>query len=178
MEAAFELFTRNGFHETTIDDVVNAVEVSRRTFFRYFKSKDDVLLAWFDNCDDTMRKALEAQPPHEKPFNAMRRAMTDAIGQYEADRERMIALDRLIMSTPAVRARKQEMHAQWAEKLAEVLAKRLGVDVETDMRPRLIANVSFLILTTMVEAWRAGGGRESLAKLVDEGFRFLKEGHI
>jgi AcrR family transcriptional regulator len=177
MEAAFKLFERRGFDGTTIDDVVNSVEMSRRTFFRYFKSKEDVLLAWYDHTDDEMRRALEARPPAEEPFLAMRRALTDVVARYEVNCGRMIALDCLIMATPCVRARKQAMHAEWAEKMAAALAKRLGVDIDKDIRPRLVANVALSILSTAVETWRANGARESLSRIIDAGFRFVEDGH-
>jgi AcrR family transcriptional regulator len=177
MEAAFRLFEERGFDATTIDDVVNAVEVSRRTFFRYFKSKEDVLLGWFDRTDEDMRSALEARPPEEEPFLAMRRALTDVIQRYERNCGRMLALDCLIMATPCVRARKQAMHADWAEQMAATLAKRLGVELDRDLRPRLVANVALSILSSAVQTWRANGGRDSLAKLIEDGFRFVEEGH-
>jgi len=177
MEAAFKLFEERGFSEATIEDVVDAVEVSRRTFFRYFKSKEDVLLAWYDHIDEAMREALEARPAEEQPFLAMRRAITDVVAQYEINCGRMIALDCLIMASPSVRARKQAMHAEWAEKMAGVLARRLGTDIDNDMRPRLVANVALSVLSTSVERWRAAGGREGLSRFIEDGFRFVEEGH-
>ncbi len=176
MEAAFTLFESRGFDTTTIDDVVNSVEVSRRTFFRYFKSKEDVLLGWFANTDKDMRDALAARPLDEPPFQAMRRALTDVIQRYESNCGRMLALDCLIMSTPAVRARKQAMHAEWAELMAAVLAKRLDVDIEKDLRPRLVANVALSILASAIENWRATGARKNLSTMIDDGFRFVEEG--
>jgi AcrR family transcriptional regulator len=177
MEAAFRLFEERGFSEATIEDVVDAVEVSRRTFFRYFKSKEDVLLAWYDHIDEAMRQALEARPAEEQPFLAIRRAITEVVSQFELNCGRMIALDCLIMASPSVRARKQAMHAEWAETMAVVLARRLGADIDQDLRPRLVANVALSVLCTSVERWRAAGGRESLSKFIEDGFRFVEEGH-
>src|SRR6266480_4318131 len=74
-DAAFRLFTERGFDATTIEDIVEQVEVSPRTFFRYFDSKEDVVIGFFDDMGLELRAMLEARPAEEPPFTAARNAL-------------------------------------------------------------------------------------------------------
>src|SRR5260370_28382463 len=95
IDAAFALFTKHGFDKTTVADVAAAVEMSPRTFFRYFESKEDVVLAWLDRAGDAMVTALEARPNDEQPYASFRHAMAALVAQFEGEREHLIACDRL-----------------------------------------------------------------------------------
>jgi AcrR family transcriptional regulator len=174
VEAALRLFTQRGYEGTTIDEVVDAVEVSPRTFFRYFQSKEDVLVAWVDEFIDRVRDALGACPPDEEPYTALRNALTDAVTVYETKRTHFIALERFIARTPAVRARKLEKLSRCSQIMSEALATRLGVDAQRDLAPRLLANCAIGILGAAVNTWIAQGGKGSLAKIVDHAFRCMR----
>jgi len=171
---ALQLFTQRGYEETTIDDVVDAVEVSPRTFFRYFQSKEDVLVAWVDEFSERVRHALAARPPAEEPFTALGNALTAAVAVYEAKRTHFLALERFIARTPAVRAQKLEKLGRCSQVMIEALAKRLGVDARRDLAPRLLANCAIGILGAAVDTWIAQDGQGSLAKIVEHAFRCLR----
>jgi AcrR family transcriptional regulator len=172
--AALRLFTQRGYEETTIDDVVDAVEVSPRTFFRYFQSKEDVLVAWVDEFIERVRAALAARPPDEEPFTALRHALTEAVTVYDTKRAHFITLERFIARTPAVRAQKLEKLGRCSQVMIDVLAQRLGVDAQRDLAPRLLANCAIGILGAAVNTWIAQGGKESLTHIVDHAFRCMR----
>lgn len=174
VEAALRLFTQRGYEETTIDEVVNAVEVSPRTFFRYFQSKEDVLVTWVDEFSDRVRHALAARPPDEEPYTALRNALTDAVAIYETKRTHFIAIERFIARTPAVRAQKLEKLGRCSQIMIDVLAQRLGVDAQRHLAPRLLANCAIGILGAAVNTWIAQGGKESLSEIVDHAFRCMR----
>jgi AcrR family transcriptional regulator len=174
VDAALRLFTQRGYEETTIDDVVDAVEVSPRTFFRYFQSKEDVLVAWVDEFIERVRHALTARPPDEEPFTALGNALTEAVAVYESKRTHFIALERFIARTPAVRAQKLEKLGRCAQVMSEAVAQRLGVDAQRDLAPRLLANCAIGILGAAVNTWISQGGKESLARIVDHAFGCLR----
>jgi AcrR family transcriptional regulator len=73
-DAAFRLFAERGFDETTIEDIVEQVEVSPRTFFRYFDSKEDVVIGFFDDLGLELRSMLAARPPEESSFSGAPRS--------------------------------------------------------------------------------------------------------
>ena len=141
-DAAFRLFAERGFDETTIEDIVEQVEVSPRTFFRYFDSKEDVVIGFFDDMGLELRAMLAERPPDEPPFTALRGALGSLIDLYEEQADRVMAAKRLAHDTPAIRARLLDKHARWENGVTEELSARLGVDpcrgpaTEVDRRRR------------------------------------------
>ena len=176
--AALERFAKHGFDATTIDDIVGDVDVSRRTFFRYFETKEDVVTAWFQKSRAGLREALEARSRGESPVESLRWAFTYVAGAYEADRAEVLLVERLVATTASLRGRKQERMAEQACVLSEVFARRLGMDPERDLAPRLIGKVAIAAANAAFETWIAGGGKASLPRLVDEALRFLETGEI
>src|SRR5918992_4346071 len=86
-DAAFRLFTERGFDGTTIEDIVEEVEVSPRTFFRYFDSKEDVVIGFFDELGKGLRAMLAARPAEEPPFTAVRRALGSLVKLFTSEPE-------------------------------------------------------------------------------------------
>ena len=74
-EAALRLFAERGFEGVTIDEIADAADVSRRTFFRYFARKEDVILAWKQQMADELRAALAERPEQEQPLDVVHRAL-------------------------------------------------------------------------------------------------------
>jgi AcrR family transcriptional regulator len=175
-DAALRLFTKRGFDGTTIDDIVEAVEVSPRTFFRYFDSKEDVVIGFFDDMGEELRAMLAARPQREPPFTAVRRSLGSLIGLYTDEADRVMATKRLADETPAIRARLLDKHARWENAVTEELATRLGVDPDRDPRPRLIAAVALAALSTAVTRWVDGDGRENLPVLLDQALEAVATG--
>src|ERR671914_32480 len=100
-DAAFRLFTERGFDGTTIEDIVEQVEVSPRTFFRYFDSKEDVVIGFFDEMGQELRAMLAARPADEPPFTAVRHALGALVDRYTAESHRVLAAKRLAHETQA-----------------------------------------------------------------------------
>jgi AcrR family transcriptional regulator len=176
--AALERFATDGFDETTIDSIVADVAVSRRTFFRYFETKEDVVTAWFEKARISLRDVLEARPEDESPFESLRWAFSYVAGAYEANRAEALLVERLVATTASLRGRKQQRIAEQAKVVTEVFARRLGMDSERDLAPRLLGKVALAAGSAAFETWLAGGGKASLPKLVDEAMRFLETGEI
>src|SRR3954451_19337030 len=83
IDAAFAQFADRGFEATTVEDIAEAVDVSSRTFFRYFSSKEDVVLTFHEEQFDAMKAALAAQPPDRPVITAMRNAGVSVIRACE-----------------------------------------------------------------------------------------------
>lgn len=167
-DAAFRLFGERGFDNTTVEDIVDEVEVSPRTFFRYFDSKEDVVIGFFDDIGLELREMLEQRPEDEPPFTAVSEALRSLAGMYIADEGRVVAAKRLSYETPSIRARLLDKHARWENGLTEGLAKRMQVDPDRDPRPRLIAAVALAAFSTAVGDWCATGARDDLHRRVDD----------
>ena len=175
-DAAFRLFAERGFDETTIEDIVEQVEVSPRTFFRYFDSKEDVVIGFFDDMGLELRGFLAARPADEPPFEALRAALGSLIDLYEERAERVMAAKRLARETPAIRARLLDKHARWENWVTEVLCDRLGEPGQDDSHARLIAAVGLAAYSTAVNSWCTVGGTQDLHALADQALREVGRG--
>jgi AcrR family transcriptional regulator len=175
-QAAVQLFAARGFDETTIEDIAAAAEVSPRTFFRYFASKEDVVLAGLLDAVDVLGEAIESRPADEPVLTAVHRAALSLADFYAASREHLLVLARLIQQAPSVKARDLELRATWEDRVTADVARRLRVDPARDLRPRLVATVALAALHVAVESWITRGGRCELPPLVDEAFALIDAG--
>jgi AcrR family transcriptional regulator len=175
-EAALALFSEHGFEATTVDDIVEKVEVSRRTFFRYFDSKEDVVLDFTDRVGEEVRASLVARPPGEPPLTAVRHALAALVAVYSADRDRALLLARLATESPAIRARRLDKQAGWQPWLAGEIARRLLLAPDRDLLPQLIAAITLAVVEVAVRIWLADRGRTSLGALVDNAFDAIEAG--
>ncbi|MEV6795652.1 TetR family transcriptional regulator [Streptomyces sp. NPDC051320] len=162
LRAALELFTTQGYERTTVDEIADAVDVSQRTFFRYFANKEEVAFAVQDVVDSYYATALRARPPEESPFEAMRNAVLqswDSIGQAIED---LVPVDlylrtcRLIESSPALFAVHLRRWAEMEEKIAQLIAEREGLDVHTDPRPRVAVAAFTGVMRVTEQLWGRG----------------------
>jgi AcrR family transcriptional regulator len=169
-EAALKLLAFQGFEETTIDQIVAAAGVSRRTFFRYFQSKEDVIVESLGEIGEELRAALDARPAGEAPATAVRQAFSVFVDELCAESpEKELRLTRLILHTPALAARYLERQMEWKAAMAVSLAGRMGA-AEHDLRPAVIAGVAFAALDAALHAWIDGYGERHLGALLDETF--------
>jgi AcrR family transcriptional regulator len=167
-DCALRLFAERGFEGATIDDIAAAADVSRRTFFRYFARKEDVILDWKRAIAAELGAALAARPPKEPPLQAVHGALAGVVAGYAAQPELTLGLLRL--SDSGLRLAAGEDYPDWAEVLAAGVAERLGVDPAGDPRPQLTAKVGLAILEASVHTWATAGGDDDLLELLAEGF--------
>ena len=139
--AALELFAERGFEETTVDDIADALGVSRRTLFRYFASKNDMAWGDFDWVLERLRGCLDATGPDEPLHQALGRAVVES-NRYEDDQlpELRIRM-RLITGVPALQAHSALRYAEWRAVIAEFVARRLGCRVD-DLIPQTVAHAA------------------------------------
>src|SRR5882672_6990293 len=112
-EAALRLFTERGFAETTAREIAAAVGVSERTFFRYFTSKEDVVLGVLDELGVALADRLAARPADEPPFVALRRSFDLMTETLTSDPEWSLAMLHLTHQVPALRGRQVEKQDLW-----------------------------------------------------------------
>lgn len=174
-QAAFDLFDRQGFDETTIDDIAAAAGIGRRTFFRYFPSKNDIPWGDFDAELDRMRARLRAFPAHLALMDGLREAIVDfnriAADQVPQHRRRM----RLILWVPALKAHSTLRFTAWRQVVAEFAAGRLGVPPGS-LAPQAIAHAVLGVAVAAYEQWLAADGAD-LGELLDAAMRHLAAAH-
>lgn len=146
------LFAERGFDETSVDDIAAAAGIGRRTFFRYFTSKTDVVWGDFDAGCERMAALLAQTPPDVPLLDALRRTVIDfnrvEPGQEEHHRLRM----RLILDVPTLRARSTLRFEQWRRVVEEFAAARLGLSPE-DLLPRTLGHCALGCALAAYEEW-------------------------
>jgi len=136
-EHALRLFDQQGYAATTVDQIAEAAEISPSTFFRYFPTKEDVVLT--DDYDAPMLEAMRTQPPEIHPAAALRgafRQVFSSITQAEWDLERR--RQRLVYSVPELQARAMQQYATMIGLVGAVVAERAGLS-EDDFSARVMA---------------------------------------
>jgi AcrR family transcriptional regulator len=159
----------------TVDDIVAAAGMSRRTFFRYYASKEDVVVRFLSDMAGLVLGALVDRPPAEPPSVALRAAiwapLAEACAEIRPDHiERSRVVVRLILDTPALHARWLERQVAVRDALATALATRLGLDAEADAYPTMAAGIALLAFDTVLTRWRPGDDEAHLAALTDRAF--------
>jgi AcrR family transcriptional regulator len=172
-EAAMALLADQGFEETTVDQIVAAVGMSRRTFSRYFQSKEDVVVHLLAGAGAQMCAELRARPDDEPPAQALRHALSVFTSMCDADPEKPLHVGRLILNTPALLARFLERQSQWQGEMAGILARRAGLDPDADLRPALAAGVALTAFQTAQRRWVDSDGTKTLDELVDQAFAMI-----
>lgn len=170
-QVALELFTERGFDATTVEDIAAAAEIGRRTFFRYFASKNDVVWGDFDRGLSELRRRLAAADPQQPLLEAIREAVLfiNRLDPSEIPwhRDRMV----LILRVPTLQAHSTLRYAAWRQVIAEFAAQRLGQPAQ-DLLPQLVAHSCLGATLTAYEQWLQHPGAE-LPALLDEALRAL-----
>jgi AcrR family transcriptional regulator len=167
-EAAVKLLADQGFEETTVDQIVAAVGMSRRTFSRYFDSKEDVIVHMLAEAGVKLCAELNARPADEPPAVALRRALSVFTSMSVGNPAKMLRVSRLILDTPALLARFLERQSQWQAEMTGILALRAGLDPDVDLRPAVAAGVALTAFQAALRRWVDSDGSESLDEVVDQ----------
>jgi AcrR family transcriptional regulator len=150
---AFRLIQENGYAATTVEQIAEAAEVSPSTFFRYFPTKESVLLA--DDMDPVILNALEEQPPDLSPSQAVRRAYQAAMANLSEDqREFEDARQRLMFSIPELKAAMYDEYYRTITTFAEAVGRRIGRD-SSDFELRVFAGA---LTGAMMAVYEPGPG--------------------
>jgi mycofactocin system transcriptional regulator len=162
---ARELFAERGFDATTVDDIAAAAGIGRRTFFRYFASKNDVVWGDFEQGLTDLRARLRRTDPAQP----LRTALHEAVLAFNALEPEGVAWHRdrmaLILRVPALQAHSTLRYAAWRAVVAEFAALRLGARPD-DLLPRLVGHLCLGAALTAYEQWLAEPGAD-LAVLLD-----------
>jgi AcrR family transcriptional regulator len=167
-EAAVKLLADQGFEETTVDQIVAAVGMSRRTFSRYFDSKEDVIVHMLAEAGVRLCAELNARPADEPPAVALRRALSVFTSMSVGNPAKTLRVSRLILHTPALLARFLERQSQWQAEMTGILALRAGLDPDVDLRPAVAAGVALTAFQAALRRWVDSDGSESLDEVVDQ----------
>src|ERR1700752_5335574 len=131
---ALELFAERGYDETTLADIADAADVSPRTIFAYYESKDDILFCEEGAFIDRLEQMLEERPPGTTTVDAIRQFF----GSIEPPDDQARLRKKVVSGSPALEMRMRAQHGKLEPMLVESIARDLGAGPD-DMRPLLIA---------------------------------------
>jgi AcrR family transcriptional regulator len=176
--AALDLFDRKGFDHTTVDEIVEACDVSRRTFFRYFASKEEVFAGDHTEKAALVADLLAARPADEPALESVRVVVRDFCAQMGRDKEETLRRLRIAAASHDLHQLEVESYDTRTDGLVEALVTRRGspVDADTRLQMRLVIGAAMVVMRSACEQWLAGDGRGDLVALADHGFDLLSSG--
>lgn len=171
---SLRMFTEDGFDDTTVERIAAAAGVSKRTFFRYFDSKADVLWHAFDGEVRALRAALRAIPADVPMMEAIRQAVV-GVNRYRAEDvpELRIRMN-LIGSVPALQASAAQHYDAWERAVSEFAAGRLGQSAES-LYPLAIGRATLAVCRSAYDRW-AERADADLTVYLDQALRALSVG--
>ena len=169
-DAGICLFIERGIDATTVDEIAAMAGISRRTFFLYLKSKDDILLSLQSRMGDLIAERIRHADDTASPIDAVRTAVIDVCAQVPADD--LAAIDRLMRTSAAVQARKQMTYVEQERRLVDGLRSRWP-SPEREMALRLVAMLAMGAIRLATEALDQEGEQRSLVDLLHSTFDAL-----
>ncbi|MET8170229.1 TetR family transcriptional regulator [Streptomyces sp. NPDC005329] len=176
-EVAFRLFAEQGFDNTTVEQIAAEAGLSRTTFFRYFGTKEEVVLGKMGEVGHEVAAVLAARPDGERPWDSLRRAF-DVITRVDSeDPEQSLNLMRLLNDACALMTHQWEKTQGWQSVLVPEISRRLGGGSEPGnrLRAQALAASAIACLNAATDAWTTDDGTTSLSVLVDQAMGTLTE---
>jgi AcrR family transcriptional regulator len=171
---ALRLIAQQGYEATTVDQIAAAAEISPSTFFRYFRTKEDVIIE--DEYDPLIVEAIERVPDGLTPIGVIRHGLHDVFTRIDDDNmDKILTRFHLVFEVPALRAKVLEGIDAGAHMLAEAVGRRLGCQA-MDFELLVLAYSVVGALMVALETWLAGGEQADPVVLVDRALAALDSG--
>jgi AcrR family transcriptional regulator len=173
---ALRLFSENGYAETTVEEIADASAISPRTFFRYFPSKEDVVM--WDEYDPLALELLEARPDDEPLAESFRAVIRESLGGLlRNDPERLLSRIRLAVTVPELRARFLDEQTQGIDQIARFLATKRGIRVD-NLALHVVGSALLAAVSVALDRWQEDDGKSDLLLLIDRATDALAEGAL
>lgn len=174
-DVAVELFEQQGFEATTIEQIAAAADIAPRTFFSYFDTKDDVVLADYADRLGRILDELDQHPADEPVWSALRGSFAAVASDYATEVDRLAQRFAIMAATPSVQARSLQLQAGWERALTARLATRMAAD-PSDSTPQLVAATALAVMRASLQHWLTAPRAAELPTLVQAGFDRLGTG--
>lgn len=170
-DAAIDLFAAKGFDETTVEEVAQAAGLSRRSFFRYFANKDDLLAQNVLNYGAVLAEAVEACPSGMAPLEVIRETISSGV-KHVAAQTRTRQIIEIAVRSPSARRSHLSRMIDVEDRLAEAFAARLKNSSRNELKPRLLAGLTLVVMNAAIASWFTGehadlatSGKQALAAI-------------
>jgi AcrR family transcriptional regulator len=168
---AMRLIAEKGYEHTTVDDIAYAAAISPRTFFRYFPTKEDVVI--WDEYDPIVPDLFDARPTDEPLVETLRGFLHEALGGlYARDRDELLLRARLLTTVPELRARLRDDQRTGEREMAEHLARTRGIPAD-DLGVQVLAAAFGAAIIVALERWVEDDGKSDLLEMLDRALESL-----
>jgi AcrR family transcriptional regulator len=172
---AINLFAERGFDAVTVDDIAAAAGISQRTFFRYFATKDEVVLDYERRLHERLVAVVADRPTEEGPVTALRNAYLATSQVAPEDRDHVVQLGRILAAAPELRATAHGARTTSNDDLVELIAARMGMPA-ADARPRGVVAAMTAVAAVEWAAWVEGGGDGDPAERIGAALALVEVG--
>jgi AcrR family transcriptional regulator len=173
---ALRLATERGVEHVTVEDIAAEADVSTRTFFNYFATKEDALIGPDPSSASDLARALADRPTAEEPLESLRQLMLMRAATIEERVDDMRARMHLVTHCAALQPGYLATASAFDRILTEGIAARLGTDPDLDLYPALLAAVGSTAMRTTIVTWLNGPGGRPLTQMLDEAFDQIAAG--
>ena len=176
-DVAVKLFLERGFDNVTIDDIAAAAGISKRTFFRYFETKEDAVLPYEDTRLNAFRQLLAQREPGQSILACVQQAAITLVSEPEVpDCSWMRARMELARDNPSVHAHSLQLRSQWETEVRDLIAEHLGEPPEESMTANVVAAAAIGAVRAAGQVWLSTDDDADLGDLVAEAFELLADG--
>ena len=172
-EAAYRLFAERGYHNTTVDDIAAEAGVSTRTYYRYYRNKEDVVLGPLAESLEHYREILAERPSSEPALQALQKSFMEFTSEVEDPvvRTRL----ELVAKEPELQRGAFELGTRWQNEIASDLAVK-APGGQTDRRNLWLASgMAITLWIGSLRIWAEAGGKRALADVVSDTFGSIAE---
>ena len=176
IETAHRLFHSGSFETTTLRAICTEASISKRTFFRYFRDKESLVFPKREERLAAFVAFLREHEQVENPFDALRLATTTFGADYNRHHRHLLAQQAVILSSPELLAREQEIDGDWQRAIANALSARAGNTSVSDLWARVLAGAIMGVVRSTMTYWFERDCQDDLTQLGIDALNYLELG--
>jgi AcrR family transcriptional regulator len=174
---ALALFSRQGYEQTTMESIAEAAELSPSTLYRYFPSKDQIVLQRFTDYSEQFARVFAEYSQHHPVDEALAEAIFAVLEVEDSRSAETLLVRRIIDEAPIARARLWDYLAEQQRELGKLIARRMRAK-ESDLRVKLTAQMATMIAGLAADQWRADGGKRPSRATAENLMRLLQDREV
>jgi len=176
IQAAADLFEKQGFENTSVDEIAADAEISRSTFYRYFSVKEQVAFPYHEEYVAHFRTLLAENGDAGSPLSTVRRAFLSMAKRYMNARDEHRRYQRIISASPSLIARSVTLDLEWQSSIADAWGKHLGKAPDAHQQAGMAAGAIMGVVNFTMSLWHNGGCSQDLSVFSEPAFELLRNG--
>jgi len=176
LEISHRLFRKQGFDGTTLEAICQEADISKRTFFRYFRDKESLAFPRRDERLAQFKAFLKQNQQIDNPFESLRIATQIFGARYNDHSEHLCAQQAVIQGSDALLAREREIDLDWQREIANAFSARSGHDAQSDLWARVLAGAIMGVVRSIMNYWFDRDCEPDLVEMGLDALNYLERG--